>query len=65
MNGASIVALLESFREEIALIRNQERFYRTRERPSFEEKAAHARREARLLEIQAELGKLQRPEMRV
>jgi hypothetical protein len=65
VNDASILSRLECLREEIALIHNQERFYRTRRRSSFEEKAALTRREARLREIQAELGKLQRREMRV
>ena len=65
MHDASMLARIESLREEIILIQNQERFYLTVKRYSFEENAAHTRREIRLLEIQAELGKLQRREMGV
>jgi protein-arginine kinase activator protein McsA len=60
MHDASILTRIESLREEIKLIQNQERFYRAVKRYSFEENAAHIRREIRLLEMQAELGKLQR-----
>lgn len=57
---ASMLARIENLREEIKLIQNRERFYRTVKRYSFEENAAHARREIRLLELQVELGKLQK-----
>ena len=60
MHHASMFARMKSLREEIKIIQNQERFYRTVKRDSFEENAAHTRREIRLLEMQAELGKLQR-----
>src|SRR5207302_2713657 len=60
MNDASILARIESLREEITLMQNQERFYSKRKSHSFEERTAHNRREARLIEIHAELGKLQR-----
>jgi hypothetical protein len=56
-------AHIESLREQIKLIQNQERFYRTVKRYSFGENAAHIRREIRLLEIQAEIGRLQQREM--
>jgi protein-arginine kinase activator protein McsA len=59
MHHTSILARIESLREEIKLVQNQERFYRTVKRDSFEENVAHTRREIRLLEMQAELGKLQ------
>lgn len=57
---ASMLARIENLREEIKLIQNRERFYRTVKRYSFEENAAHARLEIRLLELQVELGKLQK-----
>jgi protein-arginine kinase activator protein McsA len=59
MQDASILARIDSLREEIKLIQNQERFYHTVQRDSFEENAAHTRREIRLLEMQIELGSLQ------
>jgi protein-arginine kinase activator protein McsA len=60
MHDTSILARIESLREEIKLIQNQERFFHTVKRDSFEESATHTRREIRLLEMQVELGKLQR-----
>jgi protein-arginine kinase activator protein McsA len=54
------VARIQTLREEIKLIQNQERFYHTLKRDSFEEDAAHTRREIRLLEMQVELVKLQK-----
>jgi hypothetical protein len=60
MHHSSILARNESLREEIKLMQNQERFYRTVKHDSFEENVAHTRREIRLLEMQAELEKLQR-----
>jgi hypothetical protein len=58
MHHSSILARIESLREEIkthpeprTLLANPD---------SFEENVAHTRREIRLLEMQAELGKLQR-----
>jgi protein-arginine kinase activator protein McsA len=60
MQDASILARIDSLREEIKLIQNQERFYHTIKRDSFEENAAHTQREIRLLEMQIELGSLQR-----
>ena len=59
MHHASILARIESLRDEIKLVQNQERFYRTVKRDSLEENVAHTRREIRLLEMQAELEKLQ------
>jgi hypothetical protein len=61
MHHVSILPRIESLREEIKLIQNQERFYRTLKRDSLEENVAHTRREIRLLEMQTELEKLQRP----
>ena len=60
MHHTSILARMESLREEITLIQNKERFYGIVKRDSFEENVAHTRREIRLLEMQAELEKLQR-----
>jgi protein-arginine kinase activator protein McsA len=60
MQDASILARIDSLREEIKLIQNQERFYHTVKRDSFEGNAAHIRRKIRLLEMQVELGSLQR-----
>jgi hypothetical protein len=59
---ASISARVDALREEGRLIQNQERFYGTLKRPSFEESAAHARRALRVLQIQTELQKLRRVE---
>jgi protein-arginine kinase activator protein McsA len=53
MHRVSILPRIESLRKES--------FYRTVKRDSFEENVAHTRREIRLLEMQAELQKLQRP----
>lgn len=55
----SISARLDALRDEIRLICNQELYYRSRAPHSRQEIAAHARRELRLLEIEAELEKLQ------
>jgi len=60
MQSASISTIVESLREEIQLIQNQERFYRSKRHHSGEEIAAHSCRELRLLDIQAELNKLGR-----
>ena len=60
MQHASILPRIESLREEIKLIQNQQRFYRTVKRCSFEQSTENIRREIRLLEMEAELGKLQR-----
>jgi len=51
MQSASISTIVESLREEIQLIQNQERFYRSKRHHSDEEIAAHSRRELRLLDI--------------
>jgi hypothetical protein len=59
-DSVSISARIGSLREEIRVIQNQERFFRTLKRNSFEESAAHARRELRLRDIQGELQELQR-----
>jgi hypothetical protein len=60
MQSASISTFVQSLREEIKIIQNQERLYRTKRHHSSEEIAAHSRRELRLLDIQAELHKLGR-----
>jgi len=60
MQHVSILPRIQSLRKEIKLVQNQERFYRTVKRDSLEENVAHTRREIRLLEMQAELEKLQR-----
>jgi hypothetical protein len=41
MHDTSILARIESLREEIKLIQNQERFFHTVKRDSFEENATH------------------------
>jgi hypothetical protein len=60
MQHALMLARIETLREEIKLIQNQQRFYRTVKRCSFEQDTENIRLEIRLLELQAELGKLQR-----
>jgi hypothetical protein len=60
MHHVSTLPRIESLRKEIKLVQNQERFYRTVKRDSFEENVSHTRREIRVLEMQAELEKLQR-----
>jgi len=60
MQHGLMFARIERLREEIKLIQNQQRFYCTVQRRSFEQDTANIRRETRLLELQAELGKLQR-----
>jgi hypothetical protein len=60
MQHGLMFARIERLREEIKLIQNQQRFYCTVKRRSFEQDTANIRRETRLLELQAELGKLQR-----
>jgi negative regulator of sigma E activity len=62
MDSPAIAARVESLREEITIIRNQELFYQRRSRHSYEEIRAHARRELRLLDIQAALRRLLRDE---
>ena len=60
MQHALMLARIETLREEIKLIQNQQRFYRTVKRCSFEQDTENIRREIRLLELQGELQKLQR-----
>jgi hypothetical protein len=60
MQHGLMFARIERLREEIELIQNQQRFYCTVKRRSFEQDTEKIRRETRLLELQAELGKLQR-----
>jgi hypothetical protein len=60
MQHALMLARIETLGEEIKLIQNRQRFYRTVKRCSFEQDTENVRREIRLLELQAELGKLQR-----
>jgi hypothetical protein len=60
MQHALMFARIESLREEIKLIHNQQRFYSTLKRFSFEQETENIRSETRLVELQAELGKLQR-----
>ena len=60
MQHGLMFARIETLREEIKLIQNQQRFYRTVKRCSFEQNTENIRLEIRLLELQAELGKLQR-----
>jgi hypothetical protein len=60
MQHALMFARIESIRQEIKLIQNQQRFYSTLKRCSFEQETENIRRETRLVELQAELGKLQR-----
>jgi hypothetical protein len=63
MQHALMLARIESLREEIKLIQNQQRFYGTVKRCSFEQSTENIRREIRLLELQAEIGRLQQREM--
>ena len=58
MHSYSISAYVETIREEIKRIQDQELFYRKRIRPTFVETAAHDRRESRMLEIRATLQRL-------
>jgi Dodecin len=51
IQDASISARVESLRDEIRLILNQERFYRTVKHRSFERVTVHARRELRVVSI--------------
>jgi len=60
MRHALMLAPIGTIREEIKLIQNQQRFYRTVKRCSFEQDTENIRREIRLLELQGELQKLQR-----
>jgi hypothetical protein len=60
MGDFSISARLDSLRDEIRLIYDQELFYRRSAQHSKEGIAAHAQRELRLLDIQVELQKLQK-----
>jgi len=60
MRHALMLARIGTIREEIKLIQNQQRFYRTVKRCSFEQDTENIRREIRLLELQGELQKLQR-----
>jgi hypothetical protein len=62
MQHALMLARIESLREEIKLIQNQQRFYGTVKRCSFEQSTENIRREIRLLELQAEIGRLQQRE---
>jgi hypothetical protein len=62
MHSASISSFVESLREEITLIQNQERSYRRKSHHSQEEITARSRRELRLVDIRAELHKLLRSE---
>jgi hypothetical protein len=55
MQHALMLARIETLREEIKLIQNQQRFYRTVKRGSFEQDTENIRLEIRLLELQAEL----------
>src|SRR5215472_8527774 len=55
---ASIKSYVETIREEIKRIQIQELFYRKFKYPTFQQTAAHDRRESRLRQIQAELKTL-------
>jgi hypothetical protein len=55
MQHALMLARIETLREEIKLIQNQQRFYRTVKRCSIEQSTENIRREILLLELQAEL----------
>src|SRR5437763_15346093 len=58
MDNPAISARVESLREEITIIRNQELLYQRRSHDCYEEIRAHARRELRLLDIQTALRRL-------
>jgi hypothetical protein len=64
MYSHSISSYVETIREEIKRIHDQELLYRKRKQPTFVEMAAHQRRECRMLEIQAALQNLRRPGVR-
>jgi hypothetical protein len=53
MQHALMLARIETLREEIKLIQNQQRFYRTVKRCSIEQSTENIRREILLLEFQA------------
>ena len=58
MYNYSISSYVETIREEIKRIQDQELFYRKQKSPTFVETAAHDSRESRMLEIRATLQKL-------
>jgi len=60
VNDRSIQAKTEALRAEIELIQLHERLYRRSNDRSFAARKAHDQREFRLLEIRAELKKLQK-----
>ena len=58
MYSYSISSYVETIREEIKRIWDQELFYRKQDNPTFEETLAHDNRESRMLEIRQTLQKL-------
>ena len=58
MYSYSISSYVETIREEIKRIWDQELFYRKQKYPTFVETAAHDRRELRMVEIRQTLQKL-------
>ena len=60
MDEYSVSAQLEKLRAEIAALHAQERVYRQTRHHSYPDKLAHDNRERRLIEIKAELERLQR-----
>ena len=59
MENSSISARVETLREEIKVIKELERCYRSTKHHSASARFAHASRELRLFEIRAELDRLQ------
>ena len=58
MDNCSIAGHTEKLRREIELIQQEERLYRSRTHHSLADRAAHAKREFRVLAIRGELGTL-------
>ena len=58
MYSYSISSYVETIREEIKRIWDQELLYRNQNNPTFEETLAHDNRESRMLEIRTTLQKL-------
>ena len=59
-NEHSIAPFVETIREEIKLIQNQELYYRKLKHHTLEQITAHVRRESRLLDIREDLQRLRK-----
>jgi len=58
MDDSSIAGHTGKLRREIELIQHEERLYRSQMHPSLADRAAHVKREFRVLPIREELGTL-------